>query len=80
MGHKILKTEGKRIREMYMRKAEQLENEHIQRSYVDTVLEFKKEDKVPVYIDEKTTLWINREKCYQDEQGNWHKIPKQQVN
>lgn len=80
MGHKILKTEGKRIREMYTRKAEQLENELVQRSYVDTVLELKKEDKVPVYLDEKTTLWINREKCYQDEQGNWHKKPKQQVN
>jgi hypothetical protein len=52
---------------------EQLKANHKQKSFGEAVTEQLESEKVPVRLDHKTLIFVKKEKCYQDESGNWHK-------
>lgn len=35
--------------------------------------DMRSDGKVPIVIDHKTTIWVNAEKCYKNDQGLWIK-------
>lgn len=71
-------SERRKIEEKFQQEFLEMKSNHVQKNFTESVISMQEEGKVPVHIDEKTTLWVNKNKCYQDEEGLWHKIPKKE--
>lgn len=66
-------SERRKIEEKFQQEFLEMKSNHVQKNFTESVISMQEEGKVPVHIDEKTTLWVNKNKCYQDEEGKWHK-------
>lgn len=65
--------ERRRRRERQEQMEEELKKNYKQKSFTEAVCEQLENEKVPVRLDHKTLIFVRKDKCYQDEHGNWHK-------
>lgn len=65
--------ERKRKEKNSYKKFEQFKNNYVNITPAQAYQELRDQGKVPVILDHKTTVWVNAEKCYKNEQGLWIK-------
>jgi len=65
--------ERKRKEKKNYAKFEKFKKNYINLTPSEAFQELRDQGKVPVIIDHKTTVWINIEKCYKNDQGLWIK-------
>jgi hypothetical protein len=66
-------TEKRRKAEKINKKTEQILGNYKQKTLGDVLIEMKQIDKVPVKLDPKTTIFVAKHKCIQQEDGSWIK-------